>query len=252
MQVDWWTLVIQAINFLVLVWLLSRFLYRPVRDVIAKRQAQSDKILHDAEEKAATAEAAGQKLAQGRAALNKERQSLEAKLRKAAQDEQTKLLEAAQTRADELIGDAKAKIEADQARLLSDAKQQIVDLAAELAAQILGDAGTANPTSAVLKQAKDYFEALPDSDLAEIKSDLENAKAPISIVTPKALGKAEQAKWQKLLRQCFGEATAATFAEDPSLLGGAQVRFAHAVIDFSWSGRLRDASRQLLEEPDDA
>ena len=39
MQIDWWTLALQTINFLVLVWLLTHFLYRPVRQVIAERKA---------------------------------------------------------------------------------------------------------------------------------------------------------------------------------------------------------------------
>jgi F-type H+-transporting ATPase subunit b len=39
MKIDWWTLGLQTINILVLVWILSRFLFRPVSDMIAARQA---------------------------------------------------------------------------------------------------------------------------------------------------------------------------------------------------------------------
>ena len=39
MEIDWWTLAIQTVNFLVVVWLLSRFLYRPVRRMIEAREA---------------------------------------------------------------------------------------------------------------------------------------------------------------------------------------------------------------------
>ena len=35
MRIDWWTLALQAANFLVLVWLLQHFLYRPVQAIIA-------------------------------------------------------------------------------------------------------------------------------------------------------------------------------------------------------------------------
>ena len=35
MQIDWWTLGLQAVNALVLVWLLAHFLFRPVVDAIA-------------------------------------------------------------------------------------------------------------------------------------------------------------------------------------------------------------------------
>lgn len=36
MRIDWSTLALQTINVVVLVWLLSRFLFRPVSDIIAK------------------------------------------------------------------------------------------------------------------------------------------------------------------------------------------------------------------------
>ncbi|AOH87284.1 hypothetical protein AWL63_24355 (plasmid) [Sphingomonas panacis] len=49
MHIDWWTLALQAINVLILVWLLARFLYRPVMKVIADRQAAADALLSEAQ-----------------------------------------------------------------------------------------------------------------------------------------------------------------------------------------------------------
>ena len=56
MEIDWWTLAIQTVNFLVVVWLLSRFLYRPVRRMIEAREADDRKAAEDAAAKAAEAE----------------------------------------------------------------------------------------------------------------------------------------------------------------------------------------------------
>jgi F-type H+-transporting ATPase subunit b len=42
MQLDWSTLVLEIVNFLVLVWLLQRFLYKPILNVVAARQAAID------------------------------------------------------------------------------------------------------------------------------------------------------------------------------------------------------------------
>ncbi len=38
MRIDWSTLALQTINALVLIWLLARFLFRPVAGIIAERQ----------------------------------------------------------------------------------------------------------------------------------------------------------------------------------------------------------------------
>ena len=49
MQIDWWTLGLQTVNALVLIWLLAHFLFRPVVDAIATRQKAAGQLLADAQ-----------------------------------------------------------------------------------------------------------------------------------------------------------------------------------------------------------
>jgi len=56
MQLHWTTFLLQIVNFVVLVWLLKRFLYRPVMDVITRRREGIEKALSDAREAEAHAE----------------------------------------------------------------------------------------------------------------------------------------------------------------------------------------------------
>ena len=49
MSIDWITVIAQLINFLVLIWLLRRFLYRPILDGIDAREAQIAKRIQDAD-----------------------------------------------------------------------------------------------------------------------------------------------------------------------------------------------------------
>lgn len=57
MEWDWTSYVLQIINFLVLVWLLKRLLYRPVMDVIAQRQRSIVQATNAAQQTRAQAEA---------------------------------------------------------------------------------------------------------------------------------------------------------------------------------------------------
>ena len=45
MTIDWITVAAQIANFLVLVWLLRRFLYRPILDGIDAREAEIAKLV---------------------------------------------------------------------------------------------------------------------------------------------------------------------------------------------------------------
>ncbi|MBN8902597.1 MAG: F0F1 ATP synthase subunit alpha, partial [Rhodospirillales bacterium] len=48
MQIDWWTLGLQAVNVLILIWILSRFLFRPVAAMIEQRRAAAAKLIDEA------------------------------------------------------------------------------------------------------------------------------------------------------------------------------------------------------------
>ncbi|HQU90423.1 MAG TPA: F0F1 ATP synthase subunit B, partial [Denitromonas sp.] len=49
MLIDWFTVVAQLLNFLILVWLLKRFLYQPVLDAIDAREQRIAKELAQAD-----------------------------------------------------------------------------------------------------------------------------------------------------------------------------------------------------------
>jgi F-type H+-transporting ATPase subunit b len=55
MLIDWFTVAAQAFNFLILVWLLKRFLYKPVLAAIDEREKRIATQLQDAEKKRAEA-----------------------------------------------------------------------------------------------------------------------------------------------------------------------------------------------------
>lgn len=56
MKINWFTVIAQAINFVVLVWLLKRFLYKPILEAIDAREKNIASQLKEAEDKKAAAE----------------------------------------------------------------------------------------------------------------------------------------------------------------------------------------------------
>ncbi|MFI5304585.1 MAG: F0F1 ATP synthase subunit delta [Nitrospiria bacterium] len=48
MELDWTTFILEIINFLILVWILQHFLYKPVLNIIARRKSDIDRTLLEA------------------------------------------------------------------------------------------------------------------------------------------------------------------------------------------------------------
>ncbi len=74
MELSWSTFVLELINFLVLVWILKRFLYKPILEVIARRKAGIEQVRAEAEDLHASAEQLRQQYEGRLAAWNRERQ----------------------------------------------------------------------------------------------------------------------------------------------------------------------------------
>lgn len=97
MSIDWITVAAQIVNFLVLIWLLKRFLYRPILDGIEAREAEIAARMGEAAAIRATADAREAEYKTQIAELSSSRADLLAAARRDAEAERDDLL--AETRA---------------------------------------------------------------------------------------------------------------------------------------------------------
>ena len=93
MHLDWSTLVLQTVNVLILLWLLRRFLFRPVVAIVAERKNAAEKQLADAEIARAQAQAQVEQTARQQQALTADSERILADARTAAETERAALLE---------------------------------------------------------------------------------------------------------------------------------------------------------------
>lgn len=251
MQLDWWTLLLQSINFLVVVWLLNRFLYRPVRRVIAEREQLGQSALADAHARAHKADEARERYEREREALVQERQAEEARWHAQLVEEREAVLAAARSEAAALVDDGRERLRQERAEALSTLQEEIVALAGELASRVLGGDGARTLTDGgALAAVAAHLGALSDDTLDELREDCrtldgEDAAAGVTVASAAALDADEQADWRAALRRYLGDEVPVTFATEPALLGGVDVHFPHALLSFSLATRLREAVSQL-------
>ena len=240
MQIDWWTLALQTVNFLIVVWLLSRFLYQPIKRVIEDREAADRKAAELAEEKTRAAEAARTEYEAKRAELADQQRQEEARLHAEMDKERQAMLEAAERQAAELVSEARDRIERERKQALDDLGDQIADLARDLARKALGDGALAG--DGVLERVNARLDGLPEADLADLRTDA--AASGLCIVTAAPLAELQQGTWRDAMAARF-PGTSVGFETDAAILGGAELRFPHAVLSFSVADRLNRAAVKL-------
>lgn len=233
MHFDWTTLALQTVNLLVLVWLLRRFLFQPVKDIIAARRAAADKLLADAAAAHEAAELQAQRVAEQEKSLAADADHIRAEARDAAATERATLLrqtagEAAAARAAAEAGLAEERTRMQRA-LLTDAKTLAVRIATRLIARV--------PSLDALDA---WLSAQPPETLSGMEGDT------IEVVTASALSASDQTACAALLRQRFG--AAADFTTDPTLIAGLELRGQHAILRNNWRADLDRIAEELARD----
>jgi F-type H+-transporting ATPase subunit b len=136
------TIIIQAVNFLILILLLSRFLFTPLKQFMADRVAGIERSLAEAK---VAREAAAKAQAEYRAQLQATQREIAA-LREQAQreveDERQRLLRASREESQRLLEGARAAIEAETKRARSSLRDEVAMLTVAAAERLLGRALT--------------------------------------------------------------------------------------------------------------
>src|SRR6516164_9450905 len=133
MHLDWWTIGLQTINFGILVWLLHRFLYKPVLTMIDARKAEVRRqfdAAKDVEEKAKAQLAA---VEAERAGMAAEREAALKAAVAQAQDMAEARRAQAERDARALIDSAHRTLASEREQALDEARRLALDLGADFA-----------------------------------------------------------------------------------------------------------------------
>ncbi|PWC47490.1 F0F1 ATP synthase subunit delta [Azospirillum sp. TSA6c] len=244
MHIDGWTLLLQAVNFLILVWLLRRFLYRPVLAVIAERQAATERVRSEAEAARQAAEAARQSLEDQRTALPAERDRLIAAARAEAEAERAALLEKARGEADHALEEVRSRLAEERAQALEALQRHAADLGIRLATRLLRDAPAAVLTVPLLDEACAAVESLSPPQRHALADGTD--PVPVRLAAAAPLPEGDTARMRDRLAAALGRPVALELVGDPSLIAGVELHFAHSVVRRSWKQALAEAKEEMM------
>ena len=245
MHLDWSTLALQTVNVLVLLWLLQRYLFRPVTAIIASRRQAAETLLAEAAAQRTAAQVTADELARRAANSAAEADQMRAAAAASAAAERTRLLAEARAEVGRVRTEAAAAIRrertAQRQALESQARTLAVAIASHLLARLPGPAATTAMLAAL------------DAELAALPPEQVHALAgPLELVSAAPLSSSEQAACVALLGRRFDPPPALQFRVDPGLLAGIELRGAHAVLRRSWQAELDRIGADLHLDDADA
>ena len=223
MELNWSTFLLEIINFLVLLWILKQFLYRPVLDTIAKRRAGIEQTLANAQAIRTEAEALQSQYASRLNQWNEEQDSARETLRRECAEERGRQLAALELE----LGRGREKSHVLDEKLRSDAlrkyQESSLELGARFVARLLGELAGPDLEVRLFAMALRQLDSLPEPRINAIRLACEETPEEAEVTTAYPLDAQFQQRLAEKLGGLLGMPVTCRFVEDAQLLAGLRI-----------------------------
>jgi len=223
MLIDWFTVAAQALNFLILVWLMKRFLYKPILNAIDAREKLIAKELADADAKKAEAQKEHEEFQKKNEEFDQQRAALLTKATDEAKTERERLLDDARKAADALSAKRQESLSHDAQNL----NQAISRLTQKEVFAITRKALTDLATTSLEERMGEVFDRrlreLDGKSKSVLGDALRKNSEPALIRSTFDLPAAQRAAIQNALNETFSAEIHVRFETAPDLVSGIEL-----------------------------
>ncbi len=223
MLINWFTVFAQAVNFLILVWLLKRFLYKPILRAIDDRDKGIATQLANAEAKVAEAQKERDDFQHKNQVFDQEHEALLKKARDEANSERQRLLDEARKDADAVRAKRQEALESEQRNLnveiirwtqkevFSITRKTLADLASASLEERMGDV-LVRRVRALSGQAKE-----------QMATAFKTSNHTVSVHSAFDLPPAQRTAIESAVKETFAQDAQVQFETAPELVSGIEV-----------------------------
>ena len=243
MELSWSTFVLEIINFLVLMWLLKHFFYKPVLDVIARRRAEINSDIDNANARQSEAEQLKQQYESRLASWEQERQQARETLAHDIDTERTRLLADVQRS----VKQAQEKARVGEDRRRADARQALeqeaLAVGARFASRLLEQAAGPEVEARLVDLLIAELTGAAGPSQAAVEALTGHQAKHVAVTSAYPLAAEQRQRLEAALRTVTAPGVEITYSQDTDLLAGLSV-----VID-AWvlAVNLRDELQGFVE-----
>ena len=253
MLVDWFTVGAQALNFIILVWLLKRYLYKPILDAVDAREKRIAAELADADAKKAEAQKERDEFQRKNDEVDQQRAVLLSKATDEAKAERQRLLDDARRAADALSAKRQEALRNDAANLNQAIRRRTQQEVFAIAQKALADLATTSLEERISEVFIGRLRAMDAKVKEALGEALKTGAEPAIVRSAFDLPAAQRVAIQKALNEIFSAEVHARFETAPDLVSGIELttngqKVAWSIADYLAS--LKTGVEEFLKERD--
>ena len=223
MLIDWFTVAAQAINFLILVWLMKRFLYKPVLNAIDEREKRIATELANADAKQAEAQKEHDEFQQKNTEFDQQRAALLSKAAGEAQAERQRLLDEARKAADAASSKRQESLRAEEQNLHQAISRRTQTEVFAIARKTLSDLATVSLEERLGEVFTRRLREMNGSTKDALGKALQASSDPGVVRSTFDLPADQRAAIQNALNETFSAEVRVRYETTPELIGGIEL-----------------------------
>jgi F-type H+-transporting ATPase subunit b len=223
MLIDWFTVVAQTLNFLVLVWLLKRFLYRPILDALDAREKRIAAELADASAKKAQAGQERDEFTRKNLELDQQRAALMSHAEDEASVERERLLGQARKESDALRTKWQEALRSEHRSLSEELARRTREEVFAIARKTLKDLATMSLEEQMTEAFILRLNELSPAEKDGLKVTFEAASSPAIVRSTFSLPAAQRHAIEGVAKDVLTIQTQLQFETAPELVSGIEL-----------------------------
>lgn len=251
MSLDWITVAAQIVNFLVLVWLLQRFLYGPITLAMAQREAALQKRVDDTTEAKRHAEAEAQRLEEERTNLHARHDELIARACSEADTLKAQLEKEIRTEMDDRRQVWLQDIEAEREEFLAELRRNATAHFHRLAREALEGLSGKTLNDAMAERFADRLSELAPEQQDRLATTARRARGPIIVESTFDLSASSRRRITTAVHQQISKDAEIEYIISDELICGLRLRVDGQVLAWSldtYLDRMEHDARRIFDE----
>lgn len=251
MIIDWFTVIAQIINFLILVALLKHFLYQPVLNAIDKREKRIAAELADANATKLAAQQARDEFNEKNAVFDQSRAELLNQAMAEAKAERQRFIDTARQESEDLRSQWQQALRNEHQNLNAEITRRTQDEVFAIARKVLGDLAGETLEARMVELFVQRLQRLDGAELAHLVAVFNVASSPAQVRTTYVLTEAQRATVEAAVQAVFALAHPVQFVVAPNIISGIELMGGGQKLAWSiaeYLGELEKGVGELLHQ----
>jgi F-type H+-transporting ATPase subunit b len=246
MLIDWFTVAAQVVNFLILVWLMKRFLFKPITKAIDEREKRIATELADADAKKTDAEKERVEFENKNKDFDQQRAALMSKATEEGKAEHSRLFDQARKDADGLRSGQAAALRSDQTRLSGEITRVAAEQVFAITRKTLSDLANVSLEERIGEVFTRRLRALNGNDREVLGVALKTTSEAAWVRSAFDLPAEQKAAIQNALNETFSAVIRIQFETKPSAISGIELTANGQKLAWSIEGYLKSLDEKVV------